>query len=64
MRDLAGSELSVPELASELADFPVSVPGQDAPMRYGDLPGTDAAHLRGWAKTLSHVDPDVAQYHA
>jgi pimeloyl-ACP methyl ester carboxylesterase len=64
MRDLAGSELSVLELASELADLPVSVPGQDAPMRYGDLPGTDAAHLRGWAKTLSQVDPDVAQYHA
>jgi pimeloyl-ACP methyl ester carboxylesterase len=64
MRDLAGSELSVLELASELADLPVSVPGQDAPMRYGDLPGTNAAHLRGWAKTLSQVDPDVAQYHA
>ena len=64
MRDLAGSGLSVPELASELADLPVSVPGQDAPMRYGDLPGTDEAHLRGWAKTLSQVDPDVAQYHA
>ena len=33
-------------------------------MRYGDLPGRDAAHIRGWAKTLSQVDPDVAQYHA
>jgi pimeloyl-ACP methyl ester carboxylesterase len=64
MRGLAGSGLSVTELASELADLPVSVPGQDAPMRYGDLPGTDAAHLRGWAKTLSQVDPDVVQYHA
>ena len=64
MRGLAGSGLSVPELASELADLPVSVPGQDTPMRYGDLPGTNAAHLRGWAKTLSQVDPDVAQYHA
>lgn len=64
MRGLAGSGLSVLELASELADMPVSVPGQDTPMRYGDLPGTDAAHLRGWAKALSQVDPDVAQYHA
>jgi pimeloyl-ACP methyl ester carboxylesterase len=64
MRSLAGSGLSVPELASSLADLPVSVSGQDAPMRYGDLPGMDAAHLRGWAKTLSQVDPDVAQYHA
>jgi pimeloyl-ACP methyl ester carboxylesterase len=64
IRDLAGSGLSVPELASGLADLPVFVPGQDTPVRYGDLPGIDAAHLNGWAKTLSQVDPDVAQYHA
>ena len=64
MRDLADSGLSVPELASGLADLPVSVLSQDAPMRYGDLPGIDTAHLRGWAKTLSQVDPDVVQYHA
>jgi len=64
LRRLAASGLSVPDLACALADLPVSVPGQDAPMRYGDLPGRDAAHLRGWAKTLSQVDPDVAQYHA
>ncbi len=64
MRGLAGSGLSVPELASALANLPVSVPGQDAPMRYGDLPGMDTAHLQNWAKTLSQVDPDVAQYHA
>jgi pimeloyl-ACP methyl ester carboxylesterase len=64
MRDLADSGLSVPELASGLADLPVSVLSQDAPMRYGDLPGIDTVHLRGWAKTLSQVDPDVVQYHA
>jgi len=64
LRGLTGSGLSVPELASALADLPVSVPGQEALMRYGDLPGRDAAHIRGWAKTLSQVDPDVAQYHA
>jgi len=64
LRRLAGSGLSVPELACALADLPVSVPGQDTPIRYGDLPGRDPAHLRGWAKTLSQVDPDVAQYHA
>ena len=64
MRGLADSGLSVPELASGLADLPVSVLSQDAPMRYGDLPGIDTAHLRGWAKTLSQVDPDVVQYHA
>jgi pimeloyl-ACP methyl ester carboxylesterase len=48
MRELAGSALSVAELASELAD----------------LYGADAAQFRGWAKTLSQVDPDVIQYHA
>jgi pimeloyl-ACP methyl ester carboxylesterase len=63
MRGLAGPGLSVPDLASALADLPVSVPEQDTPMRYGDLPGMDAAHLRGWAKTLRRVDPDAAQYH-
>ena len=64
LRGIAGSGLAVPELASALADIAVRVPGQDAPVRYGDLPGMDAAHLRGWAKTLSQVDPDVAQYQA
>ena len=64
LHDLAASGLPVPELASALADLPVSAPGQDTPLRYGDLPGVDTAHLLGWAKTLSQVDPDVAQYHA
>ena len=64
LRGLAGSGLSVPDLASALADLPVSVPGQDASIRYGDLPGIDTAGLWAWAKTLSQVDPDVALYHA
>jgi pimeloyl-ACP methyl ester carboxylesterase len=64
MRGLAGSGLSVTERASVLAGLPVSVPGQDKPILNGDLPGMNAAHFRGWAKTLSQVDPDVAQYHA
>ena len=64
MRELAGSDLSVPELASALAGLPAPVPGQDTPGRLGDLPGMDDAYLRAWATTLSQVDPDVAQYHA
>jgi pimeloyl-ACP methyl ester carboxylesterase len=64
LRDLVGSGLSAPELATALADMPISVPGQDTPVRYGDLPGRDAAHIRAWAETLSGLDPDVAQYHA
>ena len=64
LRDLAGSGLSVLDLAMELASLPVSLPGHDTPMQYGDLPGVDEVHLRAWAETLSQVDPDVAQYHA
>ena len=64
LQGFLSSELPVPVLASALGDLPVSVPGQDAPLRYGDLPGRDAAHLLGWAKTLSQVDPGAAQYHA
>ena len=64
IQGLAGAGLPVPALSAALADLPVSVPGQDAPTRYGDLPGMDTAYIRGWAKTLSQVDPDVAQYHA
>ena len=64
MRDLARAELPVPELASALANLPAPVPGQDTPGRLGDLPGMDDAYLRAWAKTLSQVDPDVAEYHA
>jgi pimeloyl-ACP methyl ester carboxylesterase len=64
LRALAGSDLSIHELAMELACIPVSLTGHDPPMQYGDLPGVDEAHLRAWAETLSRVDPDVAQYHA
>lgn len=64
LRDLASSGLSVPDLASELADLPVSLLGHNTTVRYGDLPGVDNAHLLAWAETLSRVDPDVAQYHA
>jgi pimeloyl-ACP methyl ester carboxylesterase len=64
MRELVGSEPGVRELACKLASLPVSPPGQDPPVRYGDLPGKDAAYLRGWAKMLRQVDPDVILYHA
>jgi pimeloyl-ACP methyl ester carboxylesterase len=48
MRQLAAASLSVPELADALAA----------------LTGRDAGSLRGWARTLSQVDPDAARYHA
>lgn len=62
--ELAALELDVPELASKLADLQVAVSERGQPVRYKDLPGIDAAHLRAWAKSLRQVDPDVAQYHA
>ncbi|MFP3898972.1 MAG: alpha/beta fold hydrolase [Dehalococcoidia bacterium] len=64
LRGIAGSKLPVPELAAALSDMPVFVPGQKAPVRYGDLPGRDTVHLRRRARTLRQVDPDAVQYHA
>jgi pimeloyl-ACP methyl ester carboxylesterase len=64
MHTLASLGLSLPELAAKLAELPISLPGQDMPIRFSDLPGRNAAHFRGWAKTLSQVDPGVGQYHA
>jgi len=64
MRRLASAGLSVPELASALADLPLPGKAAGKPLRYGDLPGVDTAYLRGWARTLSQVDPDAVQYHA
>jgi len=64
LRELAGSGRSVAELVSLLADMPVSVPGQEQPVRYGDLPDVDTAALRNWAKTLSQLDPGVLEFHA
>ena len=42
----------------------MSVPGEEAPARYGDLPGVNAAALHAWAETLAQVDPDAVEYHA
>lgn len=64
VRRLAGSGLSVPELASRLADLPVSRGAQGRLGRYGDLRGVDCASCRAWAKKLSQADPDAAEYHA
>jgi pimeloyl-ACP methyl ester carboxylesterase len=61
---LAISGLSIPELEMELSNVPVSLPGQDKPIRFGDLPGVDATYLKQMAETTSLMDPDVIQYHA
>ena len=63
-RALAGSKLSVSELASELAEVPVFVPGEDELIKYGDQPGVDPVSLRQFAIKLSQLDPGVLDYHA
>ena len=63
-RALAISDLSIPEFEIELSNVPVSLPGQDKPIRFGDLPGVDETYLKQMAETTSLMDPDVIQYHA
>ena len=55
---------SIPEIAAEIADIPMRVPGQDAPVRYGDTPGLDSVRLQQLAMTLKPMAPDVLEYHA
>jgi pimeloyl-ACP methyl ester carboxylesterase len=61
LRELAGSNQPVGELAQALADMPTMAPGVD---KVGDLPGVDDAYLRSWARTVSRLDPDVLAYHS
>jgi pimeloyl-ACP methyl ester carboxylesterase len=64
LRELIGANLPVAEMASRLADFPVSISEQDESIKFGDLPGMDEAHFRNWAEMLNQIDPDVIRYHA
>lgn len=64
LRDLASSELGVSELASAVADMPISTSEVEGPVRYGDLPGVSSIQIRAWANDLHRLDPDVARYHA
>jgi pimeloyl-ACP methyl ester carboxylesterase len=64
LRDLVASELSYNDLISSLADLQISLPLEKETVRYGDLPGVSSVQIRGWAKDLHRLDPDVAAYHA
>jgi len=64
LRELLGSYLPVTEMASRLADLPVSKSEQGEPVKLGDLPGMDENHFRSWAEMLNQIDPDVIRYHA
>jgi pimeloyl-ACP methyl ester carboxylesterase len=63
-RKLAGMDLSIAELARQIADIPIQVPGQEARIRYGDSPDVDAIEIQQLAITLHHMDPGVLEYHA
>jgi len=64
LRRLSGLNLSITELSTRIADIPVRVRGQNAPIRFGDSPAIDAIQIQQLAITLSHLDPGVLQYHA
>jgi pimeloyl-ACP methyl ester carboxylesterase len=65
LQRIAGLEdHSIPEIAAQIADISVSVPGQEAPIRYGESPGVGAIHMQQLALTLKNMDPDALAYHA
>lgn len=64
LRRLAGNNLSITELAKQIADIPIQVPGHDSPTRYGDRRDVDSIDIQQLAITLSQMDPGVLEYHA
>lgn len=56
-RELARKGHSVPNLSAALAELPVGIPGQPAPVKLGNL--RDATSLRFLARCLTLVDPEV-----
>jgi len=54
---LLGREISVAQLAAELAELPIRAPGAAQATRLGDV--RDAASLRFFASCLQQVDPEV-----
>ncbi len=57
VRNLLGRDVSVGQLARDLAEVLITVPGADEPVRFGDL--RDAAQLRWNAACLQVIDPDA-----
>lgn len=59
LRALSGLDLSIAELTRRIADIHIQVPGQEAPIRYGDRPDIYAVQIQQWALTVSHMDPGI-----
>ena len=63
-RNLASSDRSIHEIANEIANIQIPVPGQKTLVRYSDQPGVDSVSLWQVATTLKDLDPGVLEYHA
>jgi pimeloyl-ACP methyl ester carboxylesterase len=63
-RQLAGLNLTMNELVKRISAIPVQIPGQTAPIPYGDRPDIDVTDVCQTAIMLKHLDPGVLEYHA
>ncbi len=59
LSELLHSGRLLDDLAAALPEIPLPVPGQESPVRWGQLPGMDAAFFRFLAQTYVQLDPDV-----
>jgi len=65
LREIAEVEdRSIQEIAREIGNISVQVPGQDVQIRYGNSPGVDEICIQQLAITLKQMDPGVLDYHA
>jgi pimeloyl-ACP methyl ester carboxylesterase len=64
LRELAGRNLSIAELTTQIGNIPIKTTGLDATICYGDSPEVDIIQIQQLAITLSHLDPGVLEYHA
>lgn len=61
LSELLNSGRLLDDLAAQLPEIRLPVPGQEGPVRWGQLPGMDAAFFRFLAHTYLQLDPDVLQ---
>jgi len=52
---------SLEQIATDLAEIHIPLPGLDEEVKIGDLPGNDAAYLKKWAECLLQVDPQAIE---
>jgi pimeloyl-ACP methyl ester carboxylesterase len=64
-REIAGHKnLSLIEIAAEIASIPIHDPVNKSTSYYGDRPGMDRVKIRELAAVLYKMDPGVLEYHA